>query len=530
MKKSVSFILAFLSIGFIFSQWNYRVEIIAESFENLPALHSYAMAQSQNDYLIIGGRKDGIHPRQPFAAFDETDKNTRMYVINPVTKQVWGKDLNGLNAMIVEQLSSTNMNFHQVEDTLFIVGGYGYSTTAADHKTYEYLTTISVDGIINAIKNQSDISAFIKQIKFDKFAVTGGHLTHMNKQFYLVGGHRFDGRYNPMGHSTYTQEYTHEVRIFKINNSGNNPVVYDYSAIHDENHLRRRDYNLVPQIFPNGKKGFLISSGVFQKGADLPFLYPVQIHDTTITAITDFNQYLSNYHSASVALYDTKNKDMHSLFLGGLSQYNYENEKLIKDDLVPFVKTISLVTQSKNGDYSEYKLNESMPALLGSGAEFLTNPNLPRIDDEIIDLNSINTDSVVLGYVFGGIRSEDPNPFANNNISQTMANPVLYKVRLIKDAQADTRYLQQIPDVKVYPNPNETGNVNVSFPFSLSKAEVYIYNSLGVLLQESHLDQQSDSQFKFTIDSSIPAQMLFVQIKGDDGQIYRKTIVYKNLQ
>ena len=111
-----------------------------------------------------------------------------------------------------------------------------------------------------------------------------------------------------------------------------------------------------------------------------------------------------------------------------------------------------------------------------------------------------------------------------------MANPVLYKVRLIKDAQADTRYLQQIPDVKVYPNPNETGNVNVSFPFSLSKAEVYIYNSLGVLLQESHLDQQSDSQFKFTIDSSIPAQMLFVQIKGDDGQIYRKTIVYKNLQ
>ena len=135
MKKSVSFILAFLSIGFIFSQWNYRVEIIAESFENLPALHSYAMAQSQNDYLIIGGRKDGIHPRQPFAAFDETYKNTRMYVINPVTKQVWGKDLNGLNAMIVEQLSSTNMNFHQVGDTLFIVGGYGYSTTAADHKT-----------------------------------------------------------------------------------------------------------------------------------------------------------------------------------------------------------------------------------------------------------------------------------------------------------------------------------------------------------------------------------------------------------
>ena len=135
-----------------------------------------------------------------------------------------------------------------------------------------------------------------------------------------------------------------------------------------------------------------------------------------------------------------------------------------------------------------------------------------------------------MGYVFGGIRSEDPNPFANNNISQTTANPVLYKVRLIKDAQADTRYLQQIPDVKVYPNPNETGNVNVSFPFSLSKAEVYIYNSLGVLLQESHIDQQSDSQFKFTIDSSIPAQMLFVQIKGDDGQIYRKTIVYKNLQ
>lgn len=528
MKKVTLFLLLSTFLLNAFSQWNYRVELVPDTIENLPALHSYVFAQQENEYLIIGGRKDGIHPRQPFAAFNEADKNTKAFVINPITKEVWESNLSGLSTSLIEQLSSTNMNFHQEKDTLYIIGGYGYSPSAADHKTYDYITTLSVSGLINAIKSNASTAPFFKQIQYGKFAVTGGHLAHMDGKFYLVGGHRFDGRYNPMGNATYTQEYTHEVRVFKIDNSRSTPLIYDYKAIRSEDHLRRRDYNLVPQIYPDGSHGFLISSGVFQKSANLPFLYPVQVHDTFITPIIDFNQYLSHYHSASIAFFDSQNKEMHSLFLGGLSQYDYENEKLIKDDLVPFVKTISLLTQNNKGAYTEYKLNQSMPSFLGSGAEFFFNPNIPQIQHEIIDLQKLTGDTTLLGYIFGGIESNTQNPFSNNTISQTRANPTLYKVKLIKDVHAHTDYLKTIPDVTVFPNPNKDGNVKIQFPFDQTQASVKVYNNVSVLLQNTPLTPTNKTEMAFEIDPSIPAQILYLHVIGQDGQTYRKKLVWRN--
>jgi hypothetical protein len=252
------------------------------------------------------------------------------------------------------------------------------------------------------------------------------------------------------------------------------------------------------------------------------------VHDTFITPIIDFNQYLSHYHSASIAFYDSQNKEMHSLFLGGLSQYDYENEKLIKDDLVPFVKTISLLTQNSKGSYTEYKLNQQMPALLGSSAEFFFNPEIPQVKHEIIDLQKLSGDTVLLGYVFGGIESNTPNPFSNNTISQTRANPRLYKVKLIKDALAHTDYLKKIPDVTVFPNPNTDGKVKIQFPFDVNQATVNIYNNIGALVQNTTLKPCNNSGMEFEIDPKIPAQILYLHILGPDGQTYRKKLVWRN--
>lgn len=512
----------------IFAQWSYRVELVAEEFSDLPALHSYVFAQKDNQYLVIGGRKDGIHPRQPWASFDEANKNTSAYVIDVDSKSVYSASLSNLNADIYEQLSSTNMNFHQVEDTLYIIGGYGYSNGAQDHITYPNLTTVQVSGLMNAIIQGSETSSYIHQIKQDSLAVTGGHLNFLDGEFYLVGGHRFDGRYNPMGHNTYTQEYTHEVRKFKIDNSGTKPVLTGYSALHDEDHLRRRDYNLVPQIFENGEFGFLISSGVFQKDVNLPFLYPIQIKKEGINPITGFNQYLSNYHSASVGLYDETNKKMHSLFFGGISQYNLENEKLIKDDQVPFVKTISLVSQSSNGQYEEFKLGNSMPTFLGGSAEFWFNYDIPLIEHEIVELNKLEGDTVAIGYIYGGIQSSSENPFTNNASSeQTQASSKLYRVELIKDESLGNNYLKKVPGIKLYPNPNNTGKVNIKTPFDENVKEVHVLNQFGQLLQkEIRVQKTADHSFRFTISDRIPSQVLYIHLTSESGQTYRNKLVY----
>ena len=42
--------------------------------DQLPALQSFAYATWQDKWLLVGGRKDGLHRRQPWAAFDEDEQ------------------------------------------------------------------------------------------------------------------------------------------------------------------------------------------------------------------------------------------------------------------------------------------------------------------------------------------------------------------------------------------------------------------------------------------------------------------------
>ena len=57
---------------------------------NIPGLsgaQAYAFGQHNGKWLIIGGRLDGLHRRQPFASFDAAGHNNLLTVVDPVTKQ-----------------------------------------------------------------------------------------------------------------------------------------------------------------------------------------------------------------------------------------------------------------------------------------------------------------------------------------------------------------------------------------------------------------------------------------------------------
>ena len=100
----------------------------------------------------------------------------------------------------------------------------------------------------------------------------GGHLKKINNTFYLIGGNKFDGNYNPMGNPTYTQVYTDAIRKFNLTDNGTTITINHLPTITDATNLHRRDYNAVPQILPNGAEGITAFSGVFQPTVDLPFL------------------------------------------------------------------------------------------------------------------------------------------------------------------------------------------------------------------------------------------------------------------
>lgn len=500
MKKLNSLIIAVFTGLTTFGQipFNYDVNIVSKTVPSFPGVHSYAHGQANGKWVIIGGRRDGLHARQPFNAFPEASNNTDIFVVDPVTEQLWTASLNGLPTSIKEQLQTTNMNFHQEGDTLYLLGGYGYSATAVDHITFPNLTSVVVSDLIDAVVQGTSIDALFKQITEQNFAVSGGHLATLGDTFYLVGGNRFDGRYNPMGNPTYVQTYVDGIRKFTIDNSGSQLSFANYSEITDQVHLHRRDYNLVPQIYPNGEDGLMISSGVFQIGVDAPFLYPVDITANGYTPQTAFNQYLSNYHSPIVGVYDGTSNAMHSLFFGGMSQYYYSNGALVQDNAVPFVKTISRVSRDANGNLLEVVFPNEMPGLIGASAEFIQNESLPMSPTGVILLDQITADSVMIGYVVGGIATTTLNPFTANNTVSTSASNGIYEVWLKRNDHAAIQAIDgNNPfNVAIHPNPTD-GDLTIELALpQAGLVHLFVTSVDGKIVYDKEMSPSNGTVFK----------------------------------
>ena len=329
--------LIFIAVSAIAQTRPFDIYIEPINITDLGGLQAYAFGQHNNKWLIVGGRLDGLHRRQPFASFNVAGNNNQLIVIDPVAQQKWTAPLTSLSVPLQEQLSSTNMEFHQDGNFLYVIGGYGYNNATASRKTFGNLTAIDVPSVINAIISGTSFTDCFRQISDIEFAVTGGHLKKINNTFYLVGGNKFDGNYNPMGNPTYTQVYTDAIRKFNITDDGITITVSHLPTITDTANLHRRDYNAVPQILPNGAEGITAFSGVFQPTVDLPFLNCVNIDSTGYFVNNSFQQYYNHYHCAVLPIYSASNNEMHSIFFGGIAQYYDNLGTLLQANNVPFV-------------------------------------------------------------------------------------------------------------------------------------------------------------------------------------------------
>ncbi len=407
----------------------YIVELESVHIASLPGLHSFAFGQHEGKWLLMGGRTDGLHARRPNESFPLEYNNQQLVVVDPESKEYWTASVTALPTGISEQLQATNMNFHQWGDTLYIIGGYAYSETADNHITFPKLTTVRVSKVIDQIIDGTLDDQYFSHLYDERLAVTGGQLGRIGDELYLVGGHRFDGRYNPRDMPSFTQTYTNAIQRFAIGHTPDATILSHHSVI-DTDHLRRRDYNLAPFQFTDGRPGYLISSGVFQEDADLPFLYPVEIDDESYYPVPEFEQLLSHYHSPKFSFYDSSTDALHMIFLGGLAQYYYEEGQLIQDDRVPFVTSISRVSRAADGTYSEHLHQEAMPGFLGTSAEFIPNPALARNATGVLLLNEIPDERILIGHMAGGIVSPIRNPFSENLTDLTYADKTIYRIWL----------------------------------------------------------------------------------------------------
>lgn len=490
MKRILVLFTLFLAIAKYGITQNAPFNIYIEpiSIEGLGGLQSYSYGQSNGKWLVLGGRLDGLHRRQPFAAFDVAGNNNQIIVIDPVNKQKWSMPISSLSQSIQEQLSSTNMQFHQNGNYLYITGGYGYIVSSASRKTFNSLIAVDVPSVINAVINGTNITSYFRQIIDDQFAVTGGHLEMINDTYYLVGGHKFDGNYNPMGNPTFTQTYTNAIRKFKIIDDGQIITINHLTGHVDAANLRRRDYNAVAQIMPDGTEGITAFSGVFQQNADLPFLNCVNIDSQSYTVNNAFQQYYNHYHCAVLPLYSAKSNEMHTVFFGGIAQFYDSAGILIQDNNVPFVKTIARVTRDTNGNMSEYKLPIEMPSLLGAGSEFIPNLSLEHFNNHVIKLDAITNDTTHVGYIFGGISSTAANIFFSNTGAQSIASNQIFKVYLLKNNSVGIHTLNLQSNgslqMNIFPNPND-GEFTIKFNLKEAvETKISIYRIDGKKIEE----------------------------------------------
>lgn len=507
--KSIYTLLLSVFITNVFAQTSFDVSIEEATLPNGPRLQSFVVGQHNGKWILIGGRKDGLHQRQPFASFLAADNNTTAYVVDPNSLQVWSAPLSTLPTALNEQLQSTNMEFVQRDTVLYIIGGYGYSATAGDHITYPHLTAINVPSAIDAIINSGNFANTIRYVNNADMAVTGGYLHILNNEFYLVGGQYFEGRYNPMGPNNgpgFIQQYTEAIRTFEVNDDGTTLSISNYNETVDAANLHRRDYNLVPQIFPNGDFGFTAFSGVFRPDVDLPWHNSVDITTAGYTVNNSFDQLLSQYHSSHLPIYDEANNEMHTLFFGGMARYYYDQSgTLIDDENVPFVKTISLVTRDGNGAMVEQNLAIQMPAFLGSGAEFMPVQSVDYENGEVLNLNALNpSEPTLVGYIYGGIESTAENIFFINTGTQSVASSRLFKVYITASAstgiEGNTVTGEDVFSLQVFPNPADDSATACLFSKYPTSGNIEVFNLAGQVVRTVPVESIFNKATHFPID------------------------------
>ena len=404
----------------------------------LPNLHSAAVAIWDDQWVLLGGRTNGLHGMTGMNAFDPQYENREVWVIDPVTRQSWHKSLlesspaSGLTTDQVDSLSSVNTQFHQAGAALIVAGGYGYKRSVADHRTYDTLIRIDLPGLIGWVKQApgsetTQAAQHIQQIRNSYFQVTGGSLEKIGDEYQLVMGQNYEGRYRP----NFNGIYTRQVRRFLIDETAGTLVVPPASMLPTPPlpEYRRRDLNVMTVLQAGAGAGNHVERAVVLSGVFTPangvWTVPVLIGPGGAVTMDDpaapatLKQAFQIYHCAKVGLFHRATREMHMILFGGLTilEHDAATSTFTRDDQAPFTNQCGVVVRRGDGSFRQFFLPTRFPLIttaegkelrFGTNAEFFPAPSAPMMHPKVLDLATIDREQVI-GHVFGGIVADAGN-------------------------------------------------------------------------------------------------------------------------
>ena len=397
----------------------------------VPNIHSTAAADWNGQWVFLAGRTNGLHGMTGRNAFDPAFENREVWVIDPKSKQSWHKSLetsaaSGLTQDQIDALSAVNTQFYQDSTHWFIVGGYGYKRSVADHKTYNTLTKIDLPGLVDWVKapagTETTLAAdHIDQIQDSYFQVTGGGLERIGSEFQLVFGQNYDGRYRTNFNGTYTKQ----IRRFTVDlSNGLSVPAVSKIATTQRDDFRRRDLNITTLLNRTAigtyQENVAALSGVFTPD-DGAWTVPVVVEpggQVTSSGALGLEQGFQIYHCAKTGLYHRATGEMHVLLFGGITilEYDDSSDSWTSDSQAPFTNQCGTVIRRPDGTFDQYFLPARFPLILsdgkelrfGANAEFFINRDVPSLHPRVIDLTSIQ-EPTIIGHIFGGLVADAGN-------------------------------------------------------------------------------------------------------------------------
>jgi hypothetical protein len=420
---------------------------------DLPTLHSYAAGQHNDKWVLIAGKTNGLHGFQTTGpnGFTPETQNREVWVIDPVGKQSWHRSLEGaaggFTSAELNSLTSSNNQFYQHGQRLYMTGGYGVQATLGDgtpvNGTFDRLSAIDLPGIIDwVITDSGTANDHIRQINSPSFRVTGGAMYEMGGRTHIVFGQDFSGNYNPNKNGT----YTNQVRSFEIMDDGATLAIANPTSTTPDPDFRRRDLNVFPVMRPAGggaiEPGLVALSGVFTPSFGA-WTVPVQIDAAGNPLMDDpddpntFKQGFNGYHSAKLGLFSEARGEMHEVLFGGISvqHLNTQTMQVETDHDLPFINDITSVVIDAAGNYTQHWLGE-FPVVndpegnrlrFGSSAEFFLAGGIETFQNGVIKLDRLARPTT-LGYIFGGITANRPHTRSGDPPATSAASNLIFAV------------------------------------------------------------------------------------------------------
>lgn len=477
MKTQLLLFFFLVQIGLGFSQSDdlaFTVSIEDVTPANWPGLHSFAFAEWQEYWIVVAGRSNGLHGFFPFTGFPEQTANNQIWVLDPTTGNLWQKGLEDLDAAVAAALQSSNPQYVQKEDKLYVFGGYGKELATDSFVTFDQLTVIDLPILVNAIQNGTSIAEAVNSSTDNRIRLCGGEAHQLGEWTYLVGGHDFNGLYSQNGTPAFTQEYSSEIRKFQLTITADGlPQIIAYESFTDPE-FHRRDLNVAPCTLEGGEEGLCAYGGVFRPDADLPYLHPIYISENGIEVNEEYDQLMSQYTCPILPVYDIAQDEMHSVFFGGLSFHTYDTEMqtFVEEELIPFIPSFTMMSRAADGTTQEQVLNTAFDELLGTNAKLVLLKDVPLSSEGVIDLNSI-TQTQEVAYIYGGIKALIPN------ITPSSASNRLFKVWLHPNTTTtSSEVITEREMAKIYPNPFSY-TVQLQWLLPSEKVDVLLTDALG---------------------------------------------------